>query len=53
MDGMNLKETFDIYVKFLLADAAFYAVITVGALCLFFAFHVLKRYFENKKGGRK
>lgn len=53
MSNIGFKEAFDLYVKYLLADAAFWAVITVAAFILFFAFHGLKRYFESKKGGKE
>jgi hypothetical protein len=53
MKDIGFKEVFDLYVKYMLADAAFWAVITVAAFGLFFAFHVLKRYFESKKGGKE
>lgn len=49
MSNIGFKEAFDLYVN----DAAFWTVITVAAFSLFFAFHVLKRYFESKKGGKE
>ena len=53
MNNIGFKEVFDLYVSYLLADAAIWTVITVAAFSLFIAFHILKGFFENKKGGEK
>ncbi len=46
---MNFTDFFQIIGKAYLADAAIGAcIVAVGAI-LFFAFKVLKRYFQNKK----
>ena len=49
----GFKEIFKLYSNYALSEFIFWTIIVVGAFSLCFAYHILKRYYKNKKGNNK